>query len=359
MHRGGAQAHAPHCQPHGVQNCGESWKAASSKIEVRFENIDAHMDGRYNPYEYDAFWCKISDRSASVWYESLDQYKALVEKHKKRKRPRGGNSDANADDGAREAEEDVPARRGSRRLKFDVPTFIDFNDQTTRNALREFPNDDMIDVQRFGELLLSTPVDSFSMAGFPKSMMCGSVELSALQAPTPTASSTWEAWSAANTCSLPSEIIIRLLLLKGHRERLAGGSDDSGGIGVSSFGNELPKGCNTLEEYRQLLKNERANNMTTPLKGRCLKIYLMTWDAVCKISSPVARIKYVYEDYLRNTVLPLVEVNVKSDETGEFGGTDPRLSICAELAAMTSSAPNNSFRAAPCTSSARGSRACA
>lgn len=327
-----------------VQNCGESWKAASSKIEVRFENIDAHMDGRYNPYEYDAFWCKISDRSASVWYESLDQYKALVEKHKKRKRPRGGNSDANADDGGAEAEEDVPPDAWEPPLKFDVPTFIDFNDQTTRNALLEFLNDDMIDLQRFGDFLLSTPVDSFSMAGFPKSMMCGSVELSLFK-PYSNRFSTWEAWSAANTCSLPSEIIIRLLLLKeGNRERLSGSSDDSGGIGVSSFGNELPKGCNTLEEYRQLLKNERANNMTTPLKGRCLKIYLMTWDAVCKISSPVARIKYVYEDYLRNTVLPLVEVNVKSDETGEFGGTDPRLSICAELAAMTSSVPNNSFR---------------
>tara|TARA_B100001142_G_scaffold32330_1_gene28654 strand:+ start:5411 stop:9850 length:4440 start_codon:yes stop_codon:yes gene_type:complete len=326
-----------------VDAIGESWKDASNRIEVRFENIDVNILSRFNPYEYDAFWCKLSDHSSSVWYSSLDSYKTLVEKHKKRKKPRASGSNDQDDQALADAEDDTPPDPWDPPRKFDVPTHINFNDQATRSRLRNFIDDGGIDMQAFDDFISNASLDNFCMSGFPQSLMCASIELSLFK-PFSNKYVGWDMWLNAKNVELPPQISVRLLLLKNKKNSENFGNVDSSISAYTSAENDLPRDCFSMEDYRQHLRAGKPKNLTRPLKGRCLEIYKMQWDAVTKIRDPSKRVSYIYDRYLRNTVLPLVEVNIKSDDTGEMGGSDPRLAICSELASMSSSDPNKGYR---------------
>tara|TARA_Y100000389_G_scaffold64326_1_gene60361 strand:+ start:2115 stop:4160 length:2046 start_codon:yes stop_codon:yes gene_type:complete len=328
---------------HRTQHCNEIWKDASNKIEVRFETIDAHILGRVNSYDYDKLWCKVSDQSANVWYSSLDKYKVIVEKHKKKKKPKGPSNGDENDQALAEAEEDLPPPPWENPRKFDVPTVINFSHQQTRTTLSAFISEEYLDMDAIEEFVVGSSPDNFGMGGFPPSFMCASVELSLFK-PSTNKYVMWDSWSMANQCNLPAQMRLSILVGKGD----SGDGDsqvdqmDLGGNSIAE--NDLPRDCFSMEDYRQFLKTTASRDLTRPLKGRCLEIYLMAWNGARKLKNPVARVKYIYDRYFRNTVLPLVEVNIKSDENGEMGGSDPRLAICSEMASMSCVGGAESYR---------------
>lgn len=313
-----------------TENCDESWKEASNQVQVRFDNIDQNCSPHYNPYLYDALWCKLSDKAAGTWYMNWENYRATVEKHKKKKRAKPKLDENSGDGEVADADYEEPCDPFEPNILIDVPTYINHGNDTVRNFLSDAIDDDNIDMLEFENFLHSQRVEDFSMNGFPRSMMEATIELNLFK-PFTSKYTQWERWSTQNSCNLPAQMTLPLLLLKDQRNK----NDEQAESNVYiNLQNNFGRDCNTLADYRQYLRQGKdANMQTRPMKGRCDNVYRLQFEACMKMTDPTKRVKNMYESYCMSTVIPIVLANIKSD-TGEMGGSDPRLAITSQISAM-------------------------
>lgn len=325
------------------ENTRESWKEASSKIEVRFENIDRLCAGRYDPYAYDSFFVNISDRSSSAWYSSFESYKALVENFKKKRKSQSRNANEGTQGEAPEPEAEEFCEPFDPPVLYDCPlTQADYNDTETTDFLRDAMFNHCIDMNVVDDFFKGSGQYTTSLKGFPDSLMCASVELNLFR-PDTNRYLKFDDWLSLNSCDLPREMTLPLLLLNDSKNK-DGNNDISARAAIyASLESNLPKSCLHVENFRQFLRaGGNSNNVRRPLKGRCDHIYLMQHNAVRNISDPRRRVQHMYGSYITGTVIPLVEANVKSDN-GEMGGSEPRLTILSEIAGSPAPDPKSRY----------------
>ena len=321
---------------------GENWKQASKNVQVRFSTIDQFIEGRHDPYRYDLFWAKMSDITSVVQYRNFEEYKAMAERHNKKRKLNGGKG-KQEDDEMQEVDEEEPLMPWNPPVIIDVPTFIDYEHEETRNFLRHCMAEDSLDVDNFLEFVTQEHPGRIKMQGFPEAVMCASVEFNLFK-PDTCKFLKYEDWLAINPCSLPSKMTLPILLMKDQKHMIDADSVGDPFAIFSSIESNLPRNCIHMEDYRQFLKTGGSSvNFKRPMKGRCAHIYKMQSDAIKKIPNAVKRVECMYDSYISSTVLPLCFANIRSDN-GEMGGSDARLSIISDIAGRVCDDMNSPYQ---------------
>lgn len=88
-----------------VKTFNETWGQAARRTYVMFKNIDKWSRGRHDVYRYDNFFTSLSDRSSSCQYAHFEQYKAIVEKHNRRRKQAQSRRGRGGEDGGEDAEQ--------------------------------------------------------------------------------------------------------------------------------------------------------------------------------------------------------------------------------------------------------------
>ena len=309
---------------HRVKHLGENVKNANERVHIIFDNIDSQYKAHVDPYAYDKLWQALSFKTSSEFYSNYEEHKRLVralEKERK-KADRQNNAQQAADD---DEHGDLNAPKWSPAICLDgPPNFIDMDRENVSNFINLLLTDPNISVSDVLDFLLENS-DVVKMKGFPRSTFYASVELTMFDPSSSQLVPYEPTWAERNTCMLPSNIGLQMLLRKHERASSAPGGAFNG------IKTAMPDGIVTVGDLRRLIKmNGGCTDLGEPLKGRAKNVYRARWMAVQLLHKNI-RAFDMYERYVKETVLAILPANLVS-ETAEMGGADARLNIICQIA---------------------------
>jgi len=304
---------------------------ARSMVCVKFSHINNVLGDNIEGHLFDAMWSDLCVKCCVACENQHTQYRKAVmpAKKPKKKSMREQMQDVEDNpDGIDDGGADEEVMPFDPPVVYSMPTRINWDNEHLADFMTLFSADPASNKVAEFERIVEQYPDDIELDDFPRTMLTVIVEMTLLL-PLENSYVSLDEWKMVNKdCLLPNNITLPILMMQHQRSLVNRPS-------LSMFAGDLlgiPKDMLIMVDMRRMLlsSNIQTNSM---MYFRAHSSIELQEQSMMQHDNPTQRI-YAYSMYLLSTAYPLTMTNASSN-TGQYGGSDPRVSVFAKLGEST------------------------